>query len=144
MSVDLVCVVEELNEACSDRKFGCKYDHVSFHRSSATTEGAALAYEFAKCEDARLLLSNDKINKLRILERTLLTFFDSDFNMSVAQLFNLLIVYMAVFFFFFTNKKLGGIRLEREEYSRRCANGTGSSGRGCWRSGLIRRRSRGR
>jgi hypothetical protein len=83
----------------------------------STTEGAALAYEFAKCEDARLLLSNDKINKLRILERTLLTFFDSDFNMSVAQIFNLLIVYMAVFFFFFTNKKLGGMRLEREEYS---------------------------
>jgi hypothetical protein len=83
----------------------------------STTEGAALAYEFAKCEDARILLSNDKINKLRILERTLMTFFNSDFNMSAVQLFNLLIVYTAVFFFFFTNKKLGGIRSEREEYS---------------------------
>jgi hypothetical protein len=83
----------------------------------STTEGASLSQVFAKCEDARLLLSDVNINKLRIFERTFTSFFETELKLTIAHVYNLVVVYAAVFLFFFINKKIVNVKFEREEYS---------------------------
>ena len=86
------------------------------HSYCATAKGATLSKEFARCEDASVLVRNKKLSRMRVFEATWKNALNRDMGGSFREMSNAIIIFMVFFMFIYTGKKVNK-RPETEMYS---------------------------
>ena len=84
----------------------------------STAEGASLSKEFARCEEANVLISSQKLNRMRVVENTVHGVLNHELNFSTRAFFNVSLLCGVLFLFIHANKKAASKSLGcREVYS---------------------------
>lgn len=82
----------------------------------STAKGATLSKEFARCEDANVLVKNRKLSRMRVWEATWKNALNRDVGGSFREISNALIFFFVFFLFIYAGKKVNR-RPETEMYS---------------------------